>query len=237
MLVVVAHPDDIDFGVAGTVATMYDHGVEVVYALATNGDAGVPAELPRAELRETRQAEQAAAAGIVGVSELLWLNHRDGHLEANLELRRSISATIRRVKPDLVISQSPIRDLDRIYASHPDHLAVGEACVSAVYPDSRNAHSFPELLDEGLEPHHVPRLWLMANAEVNLHVDITDAFERKTKALLAHHSQNDHWADELPGRIREWAAGSAEAAGLGPGSDAGGVGARLVESFRSIDAG
>jgi LmbE family N-acetylglucosaminyl deacetylase len=224
-LVVVAHPDDIDFGVAGTVATLTDHGVEVVYGLVTSGQAGEPAHLSPAELTEIRQREQTEAAAVVGVHELHWLGFPDGHLVADLELRKAIARLIRVVRPDLVITQNPVRNLDRIYAAHPDHLAAGEATVSAVYPDARNGHSFPELLAEGHEPHAVPRLWLTAGTDSDLHVDVTDALDRKIEALLAHHSQNDARADVLPPMIREWA----ELSGANAGLDG-----RAVESFKLV---
>ena len=134
VLVIVAHPDDIDFGTAGTVATLTDHGVDVVYGLVTSGQAGEPADLSPSELAELREAEQSAAASIVGVSELHWLGFPDGAVVADLELRRAISRLIRIVRPDLVITQTPERNFERIYAAHPDHLATGEAVVSAVYP-------------------------------------------------------------------------------------------------------
>ena len=225
VLLIVAHPDDIDFGAAGTVATLTDHDVEVVYGLVTNGQAGEPAHLSPAELTEIRQAEQTEAAKLVGVTELHWLGFPDGHLVADLELRKAISRLIRTVRPDLVITQTPVRNLDRIYAAHPDHLATGEAAVSAVYPDARNPHSFPELLAEGHEPHPVPRVWLMAGNEHNLHVDITASVDRKIDALLAHDSQNGGRRDVLPEMIREWGETNAQAAGL-PG--------RVLESFRVV---
>lgn len=226
VLVVVAHPDDIDFGAAGTVATFVDHGVEVVYGLVTDGDAGEPAHYSPPELKEFRRSEQTAAGAILGVTEIHWLGFHDGAVVADLDLRRAVSRLIRQVKPDLVITQSPIRDLDRIYASHPDHLATGEAVTCAVYPDARNAHSFPELLHEGCEPHSVPRLWLMTSTETNTYIDITDALDRKIEALLAHHSQNDARAETLPAMITEWAEANADRAGLA---------GRPVESFRSVD--
>jgi LmbE family N-acetylglucosaminyl deacetylase len=224
-LLVVAHPDDIDFGAAGTVATLTNHGVEVVYGLVTSGQAGEPAHLSPAELTEIRRKEQTAAAAIVGVSELHWLGFPDGHLVADLALRKAISRLIRMVKPDLVITQTPVRNLDRIYAAHPDHLAAGEATVSAVYPDARNGHSFPELLAEGHEPHAVPRVWLMAGNDHNLHVDITDSLDRKIEALMAHESQNAPRADTLPTMIRDWA----HAGGTGAGLEG-----RAIESFKVV---
>lgn len=225
VLIVVAHPDDIDFGNAGTVATFTDHGVEVVYGLVTDGDAGEPADLTPPELKEIRHAEQTAAAKVVGVDELHWLGFRDGAVVADLDLRRAIAALIRRVRPDLVVTQSPVRALDRIYAAHPDHLAVGEATTCAVYPDARNTHSFPELLHDGLEPHAVPRLWLTGGPDPNVHVDVSAAMDRKLEALRTHESQVGH-RDGLEEMIRDWGAAQALAAGIE---------AAAVESFRSID--
>ena len=226
-LVIVAHPDDIDFGTAGTVATLTDHGVEVVYGLVTSGQAGEPDNISVEALAALRESEQTAAGAIVGVTELHWLGFPDGAVVADLGLRKAISRLIRIVKPDLVITQNPERNWDRIYAAHPDHLAVGEAVVSAVYPDSRNAKSFPELLDEGHQPHAVPRIWLMAGAPANnnLHVDVSAQVERKIEALMAHDSQNGPRADTLPDMIREWAKASGEASGTGFGA---------AESFRVV---
>ena len=133
---------------------------------------------------------------------------------------------IRRERPDRVVTQSPVRNLDRIYASHPDHLAVGEACLSAVYPDARNEFAFPELAaDDGLAPHTVSEVWLMGGPEPDHHVDITDAFDRKVEALLCHASQL-HEPERMPAFLREWAEASAKAAGLGEG--------RCAESFRRV---
>ena len=224
-LVIVAHPDDIDFGTAGTVATFTDHGVEVVYALVTCGQAGEPADLSPTELTEIRQAEQTAAAKVVGVTEIHWLGFPDGAVTADLELRKAISRLIRIVRPDVVITHTPERNWDRIYSSHPDHLATGEAVAAAVYPDSRNGHSFPELLAEGHVPHSVPRLWLMAGSDNTIFVDISGAIDRKIAALLEHHSQNDGRAEALPGLIREWSAKAADEAGFG---------AAAVEGFRLV---
>ena len=227
VLVIVAHPDDIDFGTAGTVAILTDHGVDVVYGLVTSGQAGEPADLNPDALATLREAEQAAAAKIVGVHELHWLGFPDGALVADLELRKAIARLIRIVRPDLVITQTPERNWDRIYAAHPDHLATSEAVVAAVYPDARNAKSFPELLEEGHEPHAVPRVWLMAGAvgTTNLHVDIADGLERKIEALMAHVSQNGPRAGVLPAMIREWAVTNAETSGTGW---------EAVESFRVV---
>ena len=161
VLVVTAHPDDVDFGAAGTVAKWTDEGVEVIYCIVTDGDAGgFDPNVPRTEIAGIRRAEQTAAAKEVGVSELRFLGHPDGRLVASLDLRRDISREIRRYRPDIVMCQSPQRDFQRI-ASHPDHLAAGEATLSAVYPDARNPFTFTELVDEGFEAHAARQIWVM----------------------------------------------------------------------------
>ena len=156
---VTAHPDDVDFGAAGTVAAFTAAGVEVTYCIVTNGDAGgSDRTMSRAEMAALRQDEQRAAAAVVGVTDVRFLGHPDGMVQATLGLRRDISRVIRQVRPERVITQSPERNWDAIYASHPDHLAAGEAAVCAVYPDARNPFAHPELLgDEGLEPWSVAR--------------------------------------------------------------------------------
>jgi LmbE family N-acetylglucosaminyl deacetylase len=224
-LVVVAHPDDVDFGAAGTVAKLTSHGVEVSYCIVTSGDAGgdgsTHSKEERAEIRET---EQRAAAREVGVSELTFLRWPDGQVEPTLLLRREISRVIRQQRPDLVITQSPERNFERIFASHPDHLATGEATLRAVYPDARNPHAFPELVREGFEPHSVPLVWL-AGFQPSMVVDITDTFERKHAALTRHESQVGD-REGLEKMLRAWARLTAKNAGLGKG--------RLAEGFRVV---
>ena len=133
-LVVVAHPDDIDFGMAGTMAVLTSQGVDVAYCLVTSGDAGGDDSThTKDERAANREAEQTAAAKAVGVTKLTFLRWPDGQVEPTLELRKAISRVIREHRPDLVITQSPERNFDRIYASHPDHMAAGEAALRAVY--------------------------------------------------------------------------------------------------------
>jgi LmbE family N-acetylglucosaminyl deacetylase len=142
--VVTAHPDDVDFGAAGTVATLTDAGVHVTYCLVTDGDAGgTDRSMSRHDMAMLRRREQTDAAAQVGVTDLVFLGHGDGRVQPTLQLRADISAVIRRVRPRVVLSQSPERNLDRIYASHPDHLAAAEATLCAVYPDARNPFAFP----------------------------------------------------------------------------------------------
>ena len=145
-LVVTAHPDDVDFGAAGTVAVLTDAGVQVTYCLVTDGDAGgTDRTMPRPDMAALRRIEQTRAAKAVGVDQLIFLGIGDGRVEANLLLREAISRVIRQVRPQVVLAQSAQRNLDRIYASHPDHLATGEGTICAVYPDARNAFAYPHL--------------------------------------------------------------------------------------------
>lgn len=225
-LVVVAHPDDIDFGSAGTVAALTKRGVEVSYCLVTSGDAGGDrSTLTNAERARVRESEQRAAAAEVGVSDLTFLGWPDGRVEVTMELRRDIARVIRRVQPQLVITQSPERNYERIFSSHPDHMAAGEATLRAVYPDARNPHAFPELLDEGLEPHVVGQVWLAGYRPATMVVDITDTFAAKFAALTRHESQVSE-RDDLEEMLRNWAGDLAREAGLDEG--------RLAEGFRVV---
>ncbi|HUX04987.1 MAG TPA: PIG-L deacetylase family protein [Acidimicrobiales bacterium] len=225
-LVVVAHPDDVDFGSAGTIATLTGLGVEVAYCLVTSGDAGGDNDTSTFEERAVvREAEQTAAAKEIGVHELAFLHYRDGQVEVTLDLRRDIARVIRQRRPDLVITQSPERNWERIFASHPDHMAAGEATLRAVYPDARNPHAFPELLGEGLKPHSVASVWLAGNASPTMVVDITDTFERKCAALRRHESQVGE-RDDLEAMVRHWARVTAKGAGLGKG--------RLAEGYKVV---
>lgn len=226
-LAIAAHPDDLDFGAAGTTATLTAAGHEVIYCLVTSGEAGgFDNSISRAEMAEIRQREQTAAAKVVGVDQLHFLGFPDGAVVADLELRKAISRVIRQVQPDKVLCQSPERNYERIYGSHPDHLATGEATLCAVYPDSRNEFAFPELLAEGHEPHAVPEVWMMGTAGADHYVDITDTIDAKIEALLSHQSQMQQ-PGEMPQRIREWAADTAKRAGYADG--------RLAEGFRRVN--
>lgn len=227
ILVVTAHPDDVDFGVAGSVARWTDAGAHVTYCIVTDGDAGGFDEaVPRSEIPAIRRAEQTAAAAAVGVKDLVFLGYPDGRVQPTLELRRDIARVIRQVRPERVVAQSPERNWDRIFASHPDHMAVGEATVSAVYPDARNPFAFPELAEEGLEAHTVPEVWLAGVPSADTFVDVTDTFDRKIEALRAHVSQETDREGRLEAWMREWLASVAAGAGMEEG--------RLAEGFRRV---
>lgn len=222
-LVVVAHPDDVDFGAAGTVAGWTSEGMKVSYCVVTDGDAGgYDLAVPRARIGEIRRAEQQAAAAEVGVSEVTFLGYPDGRLKVSLELRRDIARVIREVRPQRVLCQSPARNMQRIQASHPDHLAAGEAALCAVYPDARNPFAHPELQTAGLAAWTVSEVWLMAYPEPNHFSDVTASYQRKLAALRAHRSQMPGVSD-LDGMLRGWLSGNAQLAGLPEG--------RLAEAF------
>jgi LmbE family N-acetylglucosaminyl deacetylase len=218
---VVAHPDDVDFGTAGTVAAFTKEGLEVTYCIVTSGDAGgSDRSVSRSDMATLRQREQRAAAAEVGVNDVRFLGHPDGRLQPTLELRRDISRVIRQVKPERVLTQSPEWRWDSIFASHPDHLAAGEATVCAVYPDARNPFAHPELLDEeGLEPWSVAELWIMTGSEPNMAVDTTATIEGKVAALLRHESQIGD-PTGTANRVMSGGRASGSAAGLSEGSTA-----------------
>ena len=228
-LVVVAHPDDVDFGAAGTVASWTQEGIEVAYCICTDGDAGgFDPAVPRSQIGGIRQAEQRAAAKEVGVEDVTFLGYPDGRLLASVELRRDISRVIRQKRPQRMLIQSPERNWERIYASHPDHLAAGEGAISAVYPDARNPFAHLELAEEGLAAWAVGEVWVMTagGGGANRYVDVTATFDRKLAALKAHVSQTAHMED-LEGMLRTWLSVNAVQAGYGED--------RLAESFRVVN--
>lgn len=228
VLVVTAHPDDVDFGAGGTIASLTSAGVEVSYCVATDGDAGgFDPSVPRAQIPGIRRAEQRAAGDILGVGEIVFLGYRDGQLTVSHDLRRDITRVIRRVKPQRVITWSPQRNWERLSVSHPDHLAIGEATVMAIYPDARNQFEHPSLLaDEGLGEWIVPQLWMVGSPTPNTFVDVTGHLPAKLAALHAHVSQIQQDAEALEQRVRGWMVQAAAAGGLPAG--------RLAEAFHAV---
>ena len=227
VLVVTAHPDDLDFGAAGTIAQWVKAGIEVSYCIATNGDqGGEDPTVPREEMPKIRQREQRDAGLALGVTNIEFLNYRDGWLEPTIELRKKIVREIRKVRPQRMVIQSPERNWDRLFASHPDHMAAGEAAIQAVYPDARNAFAFEDLLkEEGLQPWSVSEVWVMSTNMADHFVDITDTFDQKMKALHAHVSQTAH-NPELENMVRAWGERNAQSQGLPEG--------RLAEIFKVV---
>jgi LmbE family N-acetylglucosaminyl deacetylase len=230
ILVIAAHPDDVDFGAAGTIAGWTDAGLEVSYCIVTNGDAGgSDPSVSRADMAVIRQAEQTAAAKQVGVHDLHFLGYPDGRVEPTIGLRRDLARVIRLLRPDRVVCPSPERNYLRMGVSHPDHRAVGTAALDAVYPDARNPFAFPELLtEEKLEPWTVREVWISGSPAPDHYVDITDTFGRKVAALRAHGTQIKD-PDGLADMLRVWLSRAAAQAGLPEG--------RLAESFQVLQSG
>ena len=228
-LCVLAHPDDVDFGSGGTVAKMTAAGTEVTYCIVTDGDAGGFDETPREQMPALRRAEQQAAAAEVGVSDVRFLGYPDGRLELTLDLRRDISRVIRQVRPQRILTSSPERWWERVAASHPDHMTVGEATLRAVYPDARNPFAFPELLEEeGLEAWTVSEVWLGASPRADHAVDVTETAAQKFAALKCHVTQVSHHPD-IEGFVSGWMRMTAQRFGLPEG--------RMAEAFHVVFTG
>ena len=215
VLVIFSHPDDAEFGAAPAIAALSAAGARIDYVVTTDGGKGTddPAVSPE-QLAATRIAEQRAAADVLGVSEIVHLGYPDGYLTPSLDLRRDISRQIRRFRPDLVIAQNPQRRMDgNPFVSHPDHLATGEATLSAVYPAARDRHNFPELIDEGLEPWKVRQVLVTGVERPNLWIDVSDTYDTGLAALRCHASQVDDWP-AVEERLRERVRTAGDAVGM-----------------------
>lgn len=201
-MVIVAHPDDAEFSVAGTVAAWTAAGCQVTYVLCTDGNAGSHEPgMTREKLAEMRRAEQRAACAILGVSDVVFLGYDDGQLEPTLALRRDLVRAIRHYKPEVVIAYDPRRIFsgDR-YINHPDHRAAATAALDAVAP----ASSMPLLWPETGAPHRVRQVYIRGTEEANLWVDVSDTIDQKIAALKQHASQLGDW--DPTERIKGWSA-------------------------------
>jgi LmbE family N-acetylglucosaminyl deacetylase len=223
VLITAAHPDDADFVCGGTIANLTENGHQVSVVVATSGEAG----LARSN-RTIREAEQRAAATLLGVDQVRFLQLSDGLLEPGQALRRELSRAIRQFRPDLVITHTPRRNLASVRSSHPDHLAVGEATMCAVYPDARNPRAHPDLLDEhGLQPHIVGEVWIHGTGSEDHPVEITEVFERKMSAILCHDSQLAGLGPDPRGFFHTWGIEVAQRHGLAAGT--------LAEEYLRVD--
>ncbi len=204
-MVVVAHPDDAEWGCAGTVAKWCAEGWEVVYVLCTDGSKGSEdLEMTSGRLVEIRKQEQLNAGKVLGVKDIVFLGYEDSMLEPTLELRRDIAREIRRHRPDVLICMNPVRSVDgEGYLGHPDHFASGEAALAAVFPSSRDRLTFPELLREGLEPHKVKEVWMMFHSDTaDRFVDVSGHMDTAVEALKQHHTQVSEEEAEID--MRQW---------------------------------
>lgn len=200
VLVVTPHPDDAEYGVAGTVARWTNEGRMVVYVVCTNGDKGTSdREVKPENLIKIREKEQIAAANLLGVKEVIFLGYPDQGLEETPRFRKDIVKQIRRFRPETVVTADPYRR----YIWHRDHRITGRVTLDAVFPYARDHLSYPDLLEEGLEPHKVKEVLLWASENINHRLDITDTFPLKLNALREHKSQVGHIPrQELEGYLR-----------------------------------
>lgn len=192
ILAVGAHPDDIDIGCSGSIAKWIKEEGEVYYLVLTDGSKGSEDhKISNKELVRIRHAEQQKAADLLGVKKVFFLDFVDGELENTPALRKQIVKIIRQIKPSTVICWDPALyyDENRMFVNHPDHRVAGETTMDSVYPFARNARTFPELLDEGLEPHVVEELLIMNFSKADYFVDISQTIDKKLEALACHKSQ------------------------------------------------
>jgi len=201
VMVVTPHPDDAEYGVAGTVVRWVSQGKEVVYVVCTNGDKGTSdASVKPEELAKTREEEQIAAANLLGVREVTFLRHPDQCLEDTREFRKEIVGLIRLYQPETVVTADPYRR----YIWHRDHRITGQVTLDAIFPYARDHFSYPDLIQEGLYPHKVKEVLLWGTEDVNHRSDISQTFQVKLTALRCHKSQVGHIPpEELEKRLRE----------------------------------
>jgi LmbE family N-acetylglucosaminyl deacetylase len=185
-MVITAHPDDAEFGSAGSVAKWTRDGRRVVYVVCTSGDKGTddPDVTPR-QLAKIREKEQKAAAAVLGVSEVVFLRYPDQGLEDTPDFRKAIVRQIRAFKPEMIVTSDPYRR----YIWHRDHRITGQVTLDAVFPFARDLAAYPDLIEEGLMPHKVQKILFFGAEDINLRIDITETFDLKLAALRCHESQ------------------------------------------------
>jgi len=223
VMVIVAHPDDIEYTCAGTVARWVRAGAEAYYVVCTSGDAGIDdPDITREQAARLREAEQLAAAELVGVKEVIFLREPDGLLENTLALRRRLVREIRRLKPEVIMIDDPTQVLvGSDYINHPDHRAAGMAALDAAFPAAGQRHLFAELAQEGLTPHKVRKVYVFCFGQADTYVNITDTIDLKIAALKKHTSQMRDFDPEP--MVRQWASEAAKGKEM-----------RYAEGFRVI---
>ncbi|MBK8138858.1 MAG: PIG-L family deacetylase [Chloroflexi bacterium] len=217
-LFIVAHADDIEFGAAGTATLWTAAGSQITYCIVTDNGSGTDdPEMTRERLVQLREEEQRAAAAMCGVTDVIFMGYPDGTIVPSLDLRRDLVRVIRRVKPDVLITMDPTLMFtpSNDYINHPDHRAVCQTVLDAVFPAAGNRMIFPELLAEGLPPHKVTYVYLMFSENLTLTIDTTTTFDNKIEALKQHKSQIN--PDELAGFVGQWDKVLGEKAGYAYG--------------------
>lgn len=215
ILVISAHPDDVDFGCGGTLAKWGKKRAEIVYTICTSGEKGTDdPHLTNQDLARTREKEQRAAAAVIGAKEVIFLRKPDGELQYSSDFRGELVRVIRQCQPDILFTHDPAnRAFDNQYISHADHRVVGELAFDATYPAALNRNYYPQHQDEGLTPHAVSELYFFATSQPNTWVDISSTLALKIKALRCHKSQikNPRVMEEL---VRTWFAAWGREKGL-----------------------
>jgi LmbE family N-acetylglucosaminyl deacetylase len=185
-MVIAAHPDDAEFGSAGSVAKWTREGRRVIYVVCTSGDKGSEdPDITPQQLGKIREKEQKAAAKILGVSDVIFLRYPDQGLEDTPDFRKAIVRQIRTYKPEMIVTSDPYRR----YIWHRDHRIIGQVTLDAVFPYARNLPAYPDLIEEGLMPHKVKKILFFGAEDINLRIDITETFDLKLAALRCHDSQ------------------------------------------------
>lgn len=227
-LVVSAHPDDVEFAAAGTLARWVDQGAELTICVATDGSTGTQDRSLMGEpLSRIRKVETERAAEIIGAREVVWLDYRDGYVEYTMDLKRDIARIFRRYRPHRFMVMDPTPTIEDTFINHPDHRAIGQASLDVSMTSGTTPGIFGELLEEGLEPWRGLReLWIMGPGLSPVVSDISSTVDRKIEALLCHASQVGERADEIAAWVREWTA----EVGAAGGHD-------HAESFRVISEG
>src|SRR5215510_2033545 len=193
-----AHPDDQEFTVGGTLAKWARAGSEIVTVCITSGNAGsnesTPPDMTREKLVPIREDEQRQACRVLGISEVVFLGYEDGVLQPSIALRRDLTRLIRRHRPDAVVCGDPtVRFYGTTYLNHPDHRVAADVALDAVFPSAETRLIFPELLDEGLEPHHVKAVYIHGSTRPDTFIDIAAYLDVKVAALREHKSQMGAW--------------------------------------------
>ena len=221
VMVVTPHPDDAEFGTAGTVASWVKQGREVIYVVCTNGDKGsADPDMTSDRLAQIRRQEQQKAANILRVKEVIFLDYPDGELEDTPAFRGELVRLIRKYRPDVVITSDPYRR----YLWHRDHRITGTVTLDAIFPYARDHLSYPEHIAEGLAPHRVKEVYLWGAEEPDTYIDITETFDIKMAALNCHASQVGQYMEILGQRVRERAEKMGQEKGF-----------PLAEAFRRIE--
>jgi LmbE family N-acetylglucosaminyl deacetylase len=209
-----AHPDDIEFGVAGTAALWAKHGAEVIYIVITDGNVGShEPDMTAEKLAEIRRSEQTAAAEVAGAS-CIFLGYHDGLLQPTMELRQKLVRLIRQHKPNVVVCGDPTIYFsgDGTRINHPDHRAAAQAAIDAVFPASEMHLLYNEMEADGITPHKVNYVYVSYGSNPNYYVDISETIDTKIKALRQHVSQLGDWDPEE--RIKEWSASTGKKVGF-----------------------